>query len=481
MAPRTALVAVDVQGTFADDVPAAGLPVPGSGERVEAIRRFTVAAARAPATVMVVTSQDWHPAHLPEHMVEHDGDTPDFARGVFTRHGLAGTPEAELHPRFATPELLAAVTARVRKGQRSAAFSAFEGRDDGGRPLLELLRAASVERLVVYGFELANCVSATALDASAHGFETVVVPELCSVLDPDRLPETLARLEAAGVRVLDAAGALALLGEEAEEEHLERHPGTERGRSPRAEHTVDIALFTIHQGALAVLLVRRGQRPEKGRWALPGGVVDLGAGGAYGEGEGLDEAAQRELLEETGLAVFPGYLEQLRTYGDPRRDRRGRVFSTAYVGMMPNLPVPLAGDDVADAHFVPVDGLGRAGGPALAFDHDRIVADALERVRGKIEYEGRLAASFLTEPFTIADLRRVYEIVWGGPVHKADFRRNVLSAGGFLVPAGDAPAEPGGSPAQLYRLGPATRLHPPMPRDLTLLAARDDASDADEE
>jgi 8-oxo-dGTP diphosphatase len=263
-----------------------------------------------------------------------------------------------------------------------------------------------------------------------------------------------------------------------ESEFLAHYTAVVRATFPRSEHTVDIALFTIVEGELSVLLVRRGGHPEKGRLALPGGFVDLGASGAYGEGEGLDDAAHRELLEETGLEVFPGYLEQLRTYGDPSRDRRGRVFSTAYVGMMPDLEVPKAGSDAAEAQFFAVRGLDRA---TLAFDHERILTDALDRIRGKVEYEGRLAASFIEEPFTISELRRVYEAVWGGPVHRADFRRKVLSASEFLRPTGEATPRAGGPPAQLYRLGTATLLYPPMQRRGMLLDARHaDAAEPDD-
>ena len=161
---------------------------------------------------------------------------------------------------------------------------------------------------------------------------------------------------------------------------LAEYARTERAKFPRSEHTVDIALFTIRSGEMSVLLVRRGEHPEKGKWALPGGFVNLG-NGEYGQGEDLDEAASRELAEETGLEVFPGYLEQLKTYGSPWRDRRGRVFSTAYVGMMPDLPTPRRGGDAADTHFFAVGDLNSADGPDLAFDHLEIAQDALERVR----------------------------------------------------------------------------------------------------
>jgi 8-oxo-dGTP diphosphatase len=89
-----------------------------------------------------------------------------------------------------------------------------------------------------------------------------------------------------------------------------------------------------------------------------------------------------------------------------------------------------------------------------------------------VEYEGRLAASFIEEPFTISELRRVYEAVWGGPVHRADFRRKVLSARDFLRATGEETPRAGGPPAQLYRLGTATVLYPPMQRSGMLLEAK---------
>jgi 8-oxo-dGTP diphosphatase len=258
-----------------------------------------------------------------------------------------------------------------------------------------------------------------------------------------------------------------------EAEYLEQYRTRERPTYGRAEHTVDIALFTIRQGVFSLLLIRRGNHPYKGYWALPGGFVDVGDGESE-SGEGLDQAVYRELAEETGIKIFPGHLEQLRTYGDLGRDPRGRVFSTAYVALMPDIPSPAGGDDAAEAHFFPVADLGTDEGPALAFDHAAIIADAVERVRGKIEYEGRLAASFLTSPFTVPELRRVYEAVWGGPVHRSDFHRKVMSVKGFLVPTLTTKADTGGPEARLYRLGEGTTLHPPFQRHKMLLDKQGD-------
>lgn len=230
--------------------------------------------------------------------------------------------------------------------------------------------------------------------------------------------------------------------------------------------TVDIAVFTIRDGALAVLLVERGNEPFAGRWALPGGFVE--------PDEDAETAAWRELHEETGVERFSGHLEQLKTYTAPDRDPRMRTVSVAHVALAPDLPDPTAGDDAARARWWAVDDVldpedGEA--PALAFDHRQILLDARERVRAKLEYT-TLAAAFVAEPFTLAELRRVYTAVWGYPPDLGNFRRKVLGTDGFVVPT-DAHGTPtgGGRSALLYRRGPATTVSPPM--------ARSTAADAD--
>ena len=230
-------------------------------------------------------------------------------------------------------------------------------------------------------------------------------------------------------------------------------------RYPRVAVTVDVVLLTLRQGKLSVLLVERGSHPFRGCWALPGGFVR--------PDEDLDVAARRELVEEAAVDVLPAamHLEQLRTYGAPNRDPRMRVVTVAYLGMAPGLPVPVGGGDAARARFWPVEDLSTEDGPTLAFDHDRIIADGVERARAKLEYTP-LATAFVDEPFTIADLRRVYETVWGAPLDPANFQRKVLSTADFLVPAGSltpSPAGPG-RPARLYRRGTAAFLYPPMLR-----------------
>src|SRR6266511_2327357 len=201
---------------------------------------------------------------------------------------------------------------------------------------------------------------------------------------------------------------------------------------PPVAVTVDVAILTVRQGQLSVLLVRRGTHPYRGRWALPGGFVAAQ--------ENLDAAAARELAEETGVGV-PAHLEQLQCYGNPRRDPRMRVISVAYLALIPDPNRPVAGTDAAEARFWPVDDIRADNGPALAFDHDQILADAVERARAKLEYTN-LATWLLDEPFTVAELRRVYEAVWGVHLHQATGR-------GW---------------AELYTRGGSAHLHPALLR-----------------
>ena len=223
--------------------------------------------------------------------------------------------------------------------------------------------------------------------------------------------------------------------------------------------TVDIALLTLRQGRFSVLLVRRAEPPFKGRWALPGGFV--------GEDEDLQEAAWRKLGQETNVPSLPegSHLEQLKTFGNPRRDPRMRVVSVAYVAFGPDLPAPRAGSGADLARYWLVRDALKTNGTALAFDHRMILADAVERARAKLEYT-TLAGAFLEEPFTLSDLRAVYQEVWGLPMDASNFRRKILRLEGFVTPVGElSPSGSlGGRPADLYRLGQATQLWPPLRR-----------------
>ena len=224
---------------------------------------------------------------------------------------------------------------------------------------------------------------------------------------------------------------------------------------PAVAIAVDLAVLTVRAERLHVLLVNRGVEPYRGRLALPGGFLST-------KDEDIDVAAERELEEETGLAARELHLEQLRTYGAPDRDPRMRVVTVCYLAIVPNLPLPTPGGDAESAKWVPVDrALGRRR--LLAFDHARIIGDAVERARSKLEYT-TLATAFCGNEFTIYELRRVYETVWSEELDPRNFHRKVTGAPGFLVPTGKRSSGNGGRPAVLYRRGPATVLHPPILR-----------------
>ncbi|WP_327174976.1 NUDIX hydrolase [Streptomyces sp. NBC_01335] len=224
--------------------------------------------------------------------------------------------------------------------------------------------------------------------------------------------------------------------------------------------TVDLAVFTVREGRLHVLLVERGEEPYKGRWALPGGFV--------APRESAPQAARRELAEETGLdedTVCEVHLEQLRTYTEPDRDPRMRVVSVAYAALLPDLPEPRGGGDAVSARWWAF-GEEDTGVPGpLAFDHGTILADAHDRIGSKLEYTC-LATAFCPAEFTLGELQQVYETVWGTALDRPNFRRKVLATSGFVEAVEGPPRRTGGrgKPAALYRAGTATALHPPLLR-----------------
>lgn len=247
-----------------------------------------------------------------------------------------------------------------------------------------------------------------------------------------------------------------------------RSPG-EAGRHPPFGVAVDLVVLTIRDGALSVLLVRRGAPPFQGLLALPGGFVKAGSDAD------LDYAARRELREETSLDLPTAtpqagpqagagavHLEQLRAYWRPGRDPRQDVATVAYLAVAPDPGEPAAGGDAAAVRWVPVDDV-LSDATTLAFDHRQIVADGVERARQKLEGTA-LAAAFVPPEFTIAELRQVYEAVWGRPLDKRNFHRKVTGAQGFLVSTGRRASRGRGRPAELFRRGPARTLNPPITR-----------------
>jgi 8-oxo-dGTP diphosphatase len=222
---------------------------------------------------------------------------------------------------------------------------------------------------------------------------------------------------------------------------------------PRFAVTVDVVVLTMQQKRLHVLLIERGADPWRGAWALPGGFVR--------PEETLEEAAARELREETGVDAS-AHLEQVRAYGDPGRDPRMRIVTVGFLAVLP-VPGPLvAGTDAARAEYVPVDELGPSG-RRLAFDHEVILADAVERATEKLSTT-TLATAFVPPEFTLGDLREVYEGAWGVELDPGNFRRKVLATEGFVTPTGRraSPGPEGGKPPETYRSVGRARLHPPM-------------------
>jgi len=199
--------------------------------------------------------------------------------------------------------------------------------------------------------------------------------------------------------------------------------------------TVDVVIFSLRDSDLKVLLIRRAAPPFKGKWAIPGGYVH--------PDEALDEAAQRELEEETGLPDV--YLEQLYTFGAPKRDPRGRVITVAYFALVSDDVTVRAGDDAAEAAWHSVHDL-----PDLAFDHDEILSYALQRLRYKLEYTA-VGFELLPNEFTLTELQTAYEIVLGEKLDKRNFRRRILEAGILAETSKYREGEGQGRPAQLYR------------------------------
>ncbi|GGP41996.1 hypothetical protein GCM10010185_11600 [Saccharothrix coeruleofusca] len=228
-------------------------------------------------------------------------------------------------------------------------------------------------------------------------------------------------------------------------------------RRPRvaALPTADIVIFTIRDWRLHVLLIKRGTEPYRGKLALPGGFIR--------PGESLEDTAKRELAEETGLDSSSIPLQQIHTYSHPERDPRGRIITTAFLAIAPNLPEVMGATDAHRADWVEVEDSLWLNNDRLAFDHGEILQQALGRARRLLEHT-TIAADFCGKVFTIAELRKVYEAVWGIPINPPNFQRKVRGTKGFLIDTGKKKTGQPGRPAELFRRGPARILYPPMMR-----------------
>lgn len=213
---------------------------------------------------------------------------------------------------------------------------------------------------------------------------------------------------------------------------------------PIAYVTADVVVFAIADEALQVLVVDRAEEPRG--WALPGGFVH--------QDEDLRDAAVRELAEETDVDVAGLPLEQLGSYGAPGRDLRfagppahARVVTVAWLAVLSEAVTATGGSDAAAAQWRPVHVVLAEG---LAFDHDLILTDALDRLRAKLEYTP-VATAFLGQEFTLAELRKVYEIVWGRELDPGNFQRKVRTTSPIVQPTGTMRAQGRGRPAELFR------------------------------
>ena len=205
---------------------------------------------------------------------------------------------------------------------------------------------------------------------------------------------------------------------------------------PRAALTVDCVIFGLGDTGLEVLLIKRGSGPFLGEWAIPGGFV--------AQGESLDEAARRELREETGIRNV--FLEQLYTFGDPGRDPREHVVSVAYYALTKSSAHHLVADtDADDAAWFDVHDI-----PPLAFDHEQIFGVALERLRNKVRC-WPIGFELLPRKFTLTQLQKMYELILETELDKRNFRRKILRMG-ILVDLGEVERGVPHRAGQLYRL-----------------------------
>lgn len=227
------------------------------------------------------------------------------------------------------------------------------------------------------------------------------------------------------------------------------------GAFARPSVTVDLVILTVEEKALEVLLVQRSEHPFRGRWALPGGFVRVKED-RKSQGESLDDAAVRELEEETGLSAAANggiFLEQVKAFGAPGRDPRMRVISVAYFALVRPTLVPTirAGGDVASARWFRVDALLEKSADELAFDHREILDATLEKARADLD-RTKIAFELVPETFTVQELRAVHEAIRGEELDPGNFRKKFLRMieDGVLEPARGKRAT-ASKPASIYR------------------------------
>ena len=205
---------------------------------------------------------------------------------------------------------------------------------------------------------------------------------------------------------------------------------------PHPAVTTDIVIFTMRDERLQLLLIKRREAPYRGKWALPGGFLQIK--------ETIDECAVRELEEETGVSNV--YLEQLYTFGEVKRDPRERVISVAYFALIPSNKLDIRPSSDADA----VGWFGMNELPKLAFDHNEIVEKAYERLTAKLRYS-TIAFQFLPKEFTLTELQNVYEIILQESIDKRNFRKSIFALDA-IIETKKMQSEGAHRPAKLYKL-----------------------------
>jgi 8-oxo-dGTP diphosphatase len=220
------------------------------------------------------------------------------------------------------------------------------------------------------------------------------------------------------------------------QEHVDHVANYDPAKYDRPSVTVDLVIFTLRNRELHALLVQRRRWPYEGYWALPGGFIEMN--------ESLETSARRELEEETGVRDV--YLEQLYTFGDPGRDPRTRVISVAYFALVraDAHELRVSEEETTDVRWFPV----REVPEELAFDHQRILAYALSRLRSKIEYT-TLAFQLLPEVFSILELKDIYEQILGEKLDKGNFYRKIREAD--VLEETELIREGRGRPTRLWR------------------------------
>lgn len=223
---------------------------------------------------------------------------------------------------------------------------------------------------------------------------------------------------------------------ESEIEFLKRYDAS---KFERPSVTVDVVVFSVVEGELRTILIKRGQPPFKGYWALPGGFVKMD--------ETLEDAALRELQEETGIKPDDVYIEQLYTFGELKRDPRTRVITVAYFALVDSSkvqPFVTGNEEIGEVSWSPVH-----NPPSnLAFDHKKILDYALKRLKYKLEYTA-VGLELLPETFTLTDLQNLYEAILNEKLDKRNFRKKILSMG--IVQPTKGYKKGGHRPAALYR------------------------------